>query len=485
MKKTSIKRNILYNTFYQILILVVPFITAPYVSRTIGVAGIGTYSYTLSIQTYFSMFAALGTASYGIREIARCRDNNEKRSRTFWEIEILTIITSLICLIVWGLMIFLNQDNKIIYLVLTMNLLSTMLDISWFYAGIEKFKYTIMQNSIFKILGVIALFIFIKEPNDLLLYITIMSLSTLLGTASMWLYLPKFLHKINFKELKIIRHFKETVVYFIPTIATSIYTVLDKTLIGVLTKEPKENGYYEQAIKIIHMASAVTYTSLNTVLSSRNSYLFKENKEKEIKNKIDLSINYILFLGIGMFFGIMVVIDKFVPIFYGEGYNEVSVLIKILSPLIFIIGISNCLGSQYYTPSGLRKKSTNFIIVGACANLILNLLLIPKFWSRGAAIATVAAELIITLLYLKFCNNFYSLKMVIKSSWKKIIAGILMAILILPIKLINISDIGILVIQIGIGILVYITSLFILKDKFVKQILKIIKEKIFKKQQIN
>ena len=200
-----------------------------------------------------------------------------------------------------------------------MNLLNTMFDISWFYAGMEQFKYTITQNSIFKILGVVALFMFIKQPNDLVLYVTIMSLSTLLGTMSMWIYLPKFLQKVNFKDLKIFNHFKETLIYFVPTIATSIYTVLDKTLIGVITKQPKENGYYEQAIKIINMASALTFTSLNTVLSSRNSYLFAEKEEEEIKNKINLSIDYILFLGIGMVFGIIAVADKFVPIFLRNG----------------------------------------------------------------------------------------------------------------------------------------------------------------------
>lgn len=478
MKKTSIKRNILYNTFYQVLTLILPFITAPYISRVIGAAGIGTYSYTLSIQTYFSMFAALGTASYGIREIARNRDDEYKRSKIFWEIELLTVITTTICLIGWMVVIGISNEYKIFFVILTMNLINTMFDISWFFAGMEQFKYTIIQNTFFKILGVVALFIFVKRPEDVTLYVLIMSLSTLLGTISMWLYLPKFIKKIKFKELKVFPHFKETLIYFIPTIATSVYTVLDKTLIGVITKEPKQNGYYEQAIKIINMASAVTFASLNTVLSSRNSYLFIEKKEDEIKKKINLSINYILFLGIGMVLGLMAVTDKFVPIFYGKGYDEVITLIKILSPLIIIIGISNCLGSQYYNPAGLRNRSAKFIIAGACTNLILNLILIPNFRARGAAVATIIAELTITMLYLKRCDGFYSFRLLLKFAWKKIIAGVGMIIIISLLNLLNIGDLGMLILQVSVGVLVYMTILFMIKDEFVVETFKQLRKKI-------
>lgn len=480
MKNTSIKKNILYNTFYQILTLILPFITAPYIARVIGAAGIGTYSYTVSIQTYFSMFAALGTASYGIREISRNREDKAKRSKLFLEIELLTVITTFVCLILWVILIGISNEYKIIFILLTMNLLNTMFDVSWFYAGMEQFKYTIIQNSIFKILGVVALFVFIKQPSDLNLYVTIMALSTLLGMMSMWIHLPKFIQRVKLRELKIIPHFKETLVYFIPTIATSVYTVLDKTLIGIITKEPKENGYYEQAIKIINMASAVTFASLNTVLSSRNSYLFAEKKEEEIKNKINVSINYILSLGIGMVFGLIAVADKFVPLFYGYGYDEVVTLMKILSPIIIIIGISNCLGSQYYNPAGLRSKSAKFIITGACVNLVLNLILIPKLWSKGAAIATIIAELTITILYLKCCNGYFSFRKLMVVGWKKLVAGIIMLSSINFINYINIATEAILFLQIIIGILIYMIMLFVFKDEFILETSKQIMKKLIK-----
>lgn len=466
MKNTSIKKNIVYNTIYQILTLIIPLITAPYISRVIGASGVGTYSYTLSIQTYFSLFAALGTVTYGTREIARNRNDKYQRSKIFWEIELLTVFTSMICLIIWILFISHIEDYKIYFVILTLNLFNTMFDISWFFGGLEQFKYTIIQNSIFKILGVFLIFLLVKSPNDLIMYISIMSITTLLGTMTMWMYLPKFLVKINAKELKIIRHFKETWIYFVPTIATSIYNVLDKTLLGLITKDQNENGYYEQATKIINMMCTLTFTSLNMVLGSRISYLFTQDNKDEIKEKINISMNYILFMGVGICFGLLAVSDKFVPLFFGDGYEKTIILIKMLSPIIVIIGISNCLGSQYYNPAGLRAKSAKFIIVGSIINLILNIILIPHFKSYGATVATIIAETTISVLYLKNCNKYFLFSRLVSISWKKIVAGISMFIGIYFINYIKINSCILIFAQVIIGIFIYISCLTVLKDSF-------------------
>jgi O-antigen/teichoic acid export membrane protein len=484
MKQTSIKKNLVLSTLYQILTLIIPFITAPYISRVIGATGVGIYSYTVSIQTYFSMFAALGTVSYGARAIARVRNDEKKRSKLFWEIEILTIITSCICLVAWAILIVFSKEYKIYYLILTLNLFNTMFDISWFYTGLEQLKYTVIQNSIFKILGVILLLLCVKSPNDLALYMGIMTLTTLLGTMSMWIYLPKFLKKVKLKEIKIFYHFKETLIYFVPTIATSIYTVLDKTLIGMITSDASENGYYEQATKIINMAKTLTFTALNTVLGSRISYLFAEEKYDEIHKRIDTSMNYILFMGFAIMFGLFAVSDRFVPLFFGQGYEKVILLIKILSPLVIIIGISNCLGSQYYNPAGLRSKSAKFIIIGSITNLILNLILIPKLWSYGATIATIIAETIISLLYLKYCDGYLTLKKLIKFSWKKLLSAIIMFLCIFKLKYWNYSDLIVISTQFILGAIIYLISLICLKDEFVINIYNTqIKSKIFMKKE--
>lgn len=470
MKQPSLKKNFVLNTIYQILIIVIPFISMPYISRVLGAGGVGTYSYTYSIQTYFAMFAALGTVTYGTREIARVRENEEERSRLFWEIELLTVLTSLACLILWGIWILFNHEYRMCYVILTINIIAVIFDISWFYAGMEQFEYIVRQNTIFKVLGLISLFVFVKNESDLYLYIAIMAASTLLGNMTMWLYLGRFLKKVNVKEFNLKRHFKETLIYFVPTIATSIYSVLDKTLIGAITKDANENGYYEQATNIVNAAKVVSFVAINGVMESRSSFLFAQGKTDRVKSMIEDSMNYILFMGFGLIFGLVGVADEFVPWFFGPGFYKVPVLIKMLSPVIVIIGVSHCLGSQYYTPSGRRAQSAKFIITGSVINLVLNLILIPKFWSYGAVIASVIAECVITFLYMRNCDGYLRLSQLVKIGWKKLLAGIIMAVVLI---IIHIN----MFIEIIIGIALYIICLVILRDSSISQGIRMLKNK--------
>lgn len=477
-KHPSIKKNLVLSTAYQILSVLTPFITAPYVSRVLGADGIGVFSYTNSVQMYFSLFAALGIASYGNREIARKRDNTEERSKVFWEIQILKFFTSGICLLGWGAFVYYSKQYRIVYLVLSINLLTTMFDITWFYTGLEQFVYTVVRNTIVRLLEVILLFILIKDKDDLVLYIALMSAGAFLGALSMWISLPKFLVKVKLRNLKFRNHLKETIIYFIPTIATSIYTVLDKTLIGVITKSESENGYYEQANKVLGIVKALVYGSLNAVLGSRISYLFAEKKYEEIKQRIELSMNFILFMGFGCCFGIIGIASNFVPIFFGAGYEPVVFLLQVLSPTVLIIGISNCLGSQYYTPAGYRGKSSLFIIIGSVVNIICNVILIPRLQSVGAAIGTLIAESLIALLYLRFCNGYFIISQFIRCGWKKIVSAIFMLIVVLFIGKIELNPFVLIIMQILIGVIVYCACLIFIKDVFVhKFILKRLKSR--------
>ena len=475
----SLKKNIAISTLYQILIIILPLITAPYIARVLGPDQSGVYDYTNSIMTYFAMFAALGTASYGVREIARVRDDAAMRSKLFWEIELMTVMTSTVCIIAWFIFIAITPQYKVIYLVLTMGLLSTMFDISWFFAGMEQFKYTVTKNAACKLIGVILMFLFVKKEEDLLLYIIIMISSTMIGNLSMWLYVPRFVEKVDFRTLTFRKHFHETLIYFVPTVATSIYTVLDRTLIGVITKNKAENGFYHYAMQIVNMMKALTFSSLNMVLGSRLSFLFAEKKYDEIKEKIADSTNYILFMGYGICFGVIGVAKRFVPVFLGPGYDRVATMLILMSPIVIIIGISNCLGSQYYTPAGYRKLSAKYIIIGAVVNLLLNLLLIPKYWGYGAITASLIAESVITILYMKNCNGYLRVETIIKDSWKKIIAGLVMLIVIRALDGIISSDILALLVEIAVGFTVYCAVIVLLRDSFMTDLLlgKVLKKK--------
>ncbi|WP_416196721.1 oligosaccharide flippase family protein [Selenomonas sp.] len=468
MVNPSIKKNVILSTAYQILTVITPFITAPYIARVLGADGVGIVSYTESIQTYFSMFAALGTVGYGTREIARVRNDVASRSKLFFEIELLTIFTTTFCLMLWFCWIYANENYRVYYLVWTMTILSVAFDISWLYMGLEQFQYIVYRNAFFRILGIVALFLFVKTHDALAIYIAITAGSALLGNISMWMYLPKLIIRVEWRRLRILPHFKETIIYFIPTIATSIYTVLDKTLLGVFVGSAAENGYYEQTTKIIRISQSLTFAALNSVLEARMSLLFAERKFVEIHDRIKKSIDYILFMGFGVVFGLIGVSDVFVPWFFGPGYDKVIPLLQLMSPIILIIGISNCLGSQYYTPAGLRKTSAKFIIIGSVVNLLLNLILIPYLWSYGAVISSLIAETTISILYLKFCGDYLNIKIIAGRAWKKFVSAVIMFLVIYTIPKFIGTGIVTFIIQVVVGVAVYSCTLFVLRDSFVK-----------------
>lgn len=477
-QKESIRKNYIYNTLYQILTLIIPFITAPYISRVLGSNGVGIYAFVNSVVTYFTLFAALGTFSYGQREISMHRNHPEETSRLFWEIEILSITTTGIALIAWIIWIFISTQYTVYYQVLTMSVVAVAFDISWYFSGLENFRYIVIRNSIVKLAGMILLFLFVKNKNDTLLYVGIMSATGLLGNISMWTYLPKMLTKVDIKTLHPFKvHLKQTFAYFIPTIATSVYTVLDKTMIGIITHSGSENGYYEQATKIIRVAETLLF-SLNTVMSSRQSYLFSEGKTAEIKEKITKSFEYLFGLAIPFMFGIIAVAGNFVQWFYGPGYKPTIPILWIMSPLPLVICVSNILGSQYLTPSGQRVRSSKGIIAGAIVNFISNSLLIPRYGAKGAAAASVIAESVISIVYVQMSKEFISWKKIWQIAWKKLIAGFVMFWLIWFIGKNYNGNFMITVAQILLGATVYGIVLYFLKDMLVVEFYKMIRGRI-------
>lgn len=483
---SKIKRNFILNTAFQVLRLITPLVVTPHISRVLGADGVGIFSYTYSIVYYFTLFAVLGTTTYGAREIARVQDKPEERSHLFWEIWLLAATTSVISVVGWGVFVLINSQYRLYYMILTLYILAAMADISWFFTGLEKFPAVVGKNIAVRLAEVALTLWLVQKPQHLVLYCAIMAGGTFFGNLSLWIGVGKSLVKVNFSKLRPFRHLKGTLIYFVPTIATSVYTMLDKTLIGMITRDTAQNGYYEQATKIVNVAKAITFTSLNMVVGPRSVHLYAQGKFDEVKKMLHTSLNFMLLMAFGISFGIAGIADLFVPWFFGDGFSEVTLLLKVLAPIIIVISVSNTLGYQYYDPAGLRSKSANYIIVGAGCNLCLNLLLIPYLKSAGAIIGSVAAETVITALYLKNCDGFLKLRSVLQMSWKRLIAGAVMFAFLqwrTPAYNSVMLDIAWLVVQ---AMAVYFAVLFIVRDKFLIDFLKSyyskIKAKLSKQQ---
>lgn len=474
MDKKVIK-NYLYNLGYQVLIILLPLVTTPYVSRVLGAKGIGTYGYTNSITQYFILFGCIGLNLYGQREIAYYQNDIQKRSKVFFELLLLRIITVSISIILYYFSFCQNPTYGYIFSIQIIDVVASMFDISWLYQGMEDFKKIVLRNTLVKICGLIIIFMFVKSPADLPIYVLSYSATLLLGNLSMWMYLPKFVKKVSLKYLNIQKHLKPTIVLFLPQIATSIYTMLDKTMIGALTNNTAEVGYYEQSQKIIRMAMTIA-TSLGTVMLPRVANLFKEGKLDEVKESMYTSFQFISFLTFPLCFGLIGISKGFVPWFFGEGYGKVVYNLMVISPIIIIIGYSNVIGTQFLLPTGRQKEYTLSVCTGTVVNLCCNFLLIPMLLSYGAAIATVIAELSVTLVQVIATRRTFSYKHIFKLVYKYIVAAFLMLVVLLFLS--NIMSVGILytVIQMTVGCFVYFIVLIVLKDSSVYTVLKKIKK---------
>lgn len=479
--KKNIAKNYVYNLIYQLLTILLPFVTTPYVSRVLGAENIGIYGYTFSIITYFVLFGSLGVALYGQREIAYVQDNKKQRTNKFWEISIIRTLSMIIVAILYISIFCIKGDYVIYYRIFFLYMISYTFDISWFFQGIEEFGKIVFRNIVIKSLSIVFIFLCIHTQEDLGKYILIYVLGELFGNLSLWLYLPKYIGKPKLKELQIKQHLKPTIMLFLPQIATQIYTVLDKTMIGNITNNMESVGFYEQAQKIMR-AALVIITSLGTVMASRIANIYASEEKEKIKKHITTSFNYVFFLGIPIMFGIIIIAEKFVPWFYGSGYESVAGLLSVMSVLLLIIGMSNITGMQYLIPVKKQNIYTWSVVVGCIVNVIFNFILIKWYEAIGAVISSIIAELVILLIQVFAIRKEIDFLKIIKSSLKYWISGVVMFIVTYSVMLqLEISVINTCM-EILIGVMVYVIMLLILKDKFffslLNQVIKGVKNKI-------
>ena len=394
-KRKSFAANYIFNLLYQVLAIALPLITTPYLSRVLGADGIGRYSFVQSIVSYFALAAALGSTLYGQRLIARASSDPEERSRRFWEILLFRVIGAATAALIYCLCILPASSDMLLYTVAAIEILTVAFDITWFYQGMEDFQPIAVCTAIGRLLAIVAIFVFVKTKEDLVVYVICYCASILAGNLFSWAGVRKYLVGVSPRSLRIGQHILPSLALFASQFAIQIYTVLDKTMIGLITQSDFENGYYEQSQKLIKVLIALV-TSLGVVMASRVAVLWKENKKKEVYDLMYGSFRFTFALGIPMAAGCMLILSRFVPVFYGDGFDPVIPIIRVLCLMFPVIGASNIIGIQLLVPTGREKYLTRSVMVGAGVNVVLNAVMIPLWGAMGAGIASVIAECAVT-----------------------------------------------------------------------------------------
>lgn len=472
----KIIKNYFYNVGYQVLVLILPLITTPYVSRVLGPEGVGINAYTNSIAQYFILLASLGISLYGNREIAYVREDSKKLTCTFLEIQIVKTLTTVIAYIVF--MFFLCWYTRYNYYLLlqSLNVVAVLFDISWLYMGLEDFKKTVIRNTLVKILSIILIFVFVKSSNDVGIYIFILAISTLLGNLTLWPFLNDILDRnIDIKEIHPLRHVRPTITLFIPQIATQVYLVLNKTMLGII-EGTKYSGFYNYSDSLVKMVLALA-TALGTVMLPHIANAFANKEYDKVNQLLYKSFDYVTVVSIPMAFGLAGIANTLVPVFYGRGYYPVSKAMIIESVVIVLISWSGTVGTQYLLPTNRVKQYTTSIILGAIVNIILNFPLITKWGLYGAMMSTVFSELIVTLYQLYCIKNIVELKILFSYSTKYFISGIIMFIPVYIISLVMNNSITTIILELIVGMVVYSTLIVIFRKELINEVIKRLKNK--------
>ena len=480
MKTASVKKNFMYQLMYEMLVIILPFVTSPYITRVIGAEGLGKYSYSYSVAYYFVLFAMLGLKNYGNRAIAQSRDIQDELDETFSNIVSLHIIISLICCAGYLVYAFNIKDERTYAIIQIAYVLSALFDISWFYFGIEKFKLTVMRNTIIRILNVVCVFAFVRDGDDLWKYCAIMSVGMLLSQMSLWIPLRKY---VNFKKpewSKMVIHIKPLCILFIPAIAVSLYKYMDKIMIGALSNKT-QLGYYENAEKVINVPMTII-SSFGTVMLPKMSNLAKSEDRKTSERYMQASMRYVMCLAFALAFGLAGVGKVFAPVFWGTEFNLSGTIIMGLAITIPFIAFANIIRTQYLIPIGKDKEYLISVICGAIINLIINGLLISKIGAIGATVGTIFAEILVCVIQCIAVRKELPLLTYMKNSLAFIGAGIVMFAGVYGIGKYMKTGILTLVVQVMAGIILYglftVVYLYHIKDDvFMKMFRKILRRK--------
>ena len=470
-------KNMMYNTVYQVLILILPLITAPYVSRTLGTTGVGIYSSTAAWLGYFVLAGGLGITLYGNREIAYHQKDKESRSRVFYELLSLKFITVALALIAYLVFVFLQNKWQPYFLLQGITLIAVAFDVSWFFMGLENFKVIVVRNTIIRLLLTVAIFVFVKKPNDLWLYILLLALSTLIGNMTVWPFLRREIIKIPFRSLNIFQHLRPVTMLLLPQVSITIYTSLNKNLLQIFSGLDSV-AYFTQTYMII-ILGATLVSSFNSAFLPHLSGLFSSGESDKVKPLILKSIDLGNCISILCVSGIIGVSQTFAVFYFGKNFAPVGSLLGVGASTIFFLALTNALSTQYLLAAKKMHEYMMSTIVGLIVNIVFNLTLIPILGTMGAIIATILTEVGVASYILWKLRDLFGLREVFHGVWKYLIGGVLVFIFLDLINKTVPASISSYLIQTIIAVLIYSVTLYVLRapvnaliSPYIKKIVK-------------
>lgn len=473
-------KNYLYNASYQILNILIPLITVPYISRVLGAHDVGINEYTNSWVTFFYLMGQMGVTLYGNREVAYHRDDLYERSRTFWGVEALQLLTVSASLLAYlAAVLLFSTTFRHYFLLQGIWIIATGLDISWYFMGLEEFKITVVRNTFVRLISIVLIFTIIKDTNDLGKYIVILGGTQLVGNLTLWPYLKGNLIWVKISKWHPFKHFYPALLLFIPTITTQVYLVLNRLMLGRMSTQVAL-GNFGQADKIVKFVLAVV-TATGTVMLPHVANKFAKGDIKGVRDSLYSSFNFVSAISVPMMFGLMAISTKLAPWFLGADFELAGRIMFLESPIIVLIAWSNVTGTQYLMPVNRVKEYTTSVTVGAVSNVIFNLFLIEGWGANGAAVATVLSEFLVSATQIAMIRGTIKRRKLFHEQWKYFLCGFLMYLVVNRICMIVNMTIANLLLEVIIGAGIYFLGLVLTKASILGEAQKLISRRFSKK----
>ncbi len=478
----SLAKNGAFYLVYNILNVIFPFITGIYAAHVLLPGDVGTVDWARNIAQYFVMFSFLGIPTYGLREVARVRDDKEKLNKLASELYVINFLSTMVFLSVYVTMIFAVPAFRAqiwLFLVVGISIAMNTCDITWLYEGLEEFQFITIRNIIFKALSFGVLVLFVHSPDDYLIY----AFTTVIGTIGNHLLnmIASRRHvKFSFRKLDLKRHLKPIFILVTVNLALEIQALVDVTMLGAMC--PSENvAYYSYARKIQTIIMQIMHT-FTIVGVPRMTYLWGKGDKEGFNQIISKTFKLILLLAIPAIIGIWFVAEYAVTLVYTEAYFASAGVLQILSFYWLLSPLGYLLGSRVLVIAKKEPFMTISVGAGAVLNIILNAIMIPLWQERGAAIATIIGEMVVLTLSLCFSKRYFKLRNVVGSVVKILLAGALMGGYLFTIQLFVTGATLCFILQLAGSVLIYALALILMREETLFEGFRMVKNKFARKR---
>lgn len=472
----SLAKNSLYNVIYRVISVLFPLIMISYASKVLQPQGIGKVSSAQNIAQYFVLIAALGLPTYGTKKIAACCGDTNKINQTFSELFVINFCSTLLCSVVYYMMIIafpFYRERFPVYAAAGLAIVFNFFNIDWYYQGIEEYKYIMLRGLMVKILSLAFVFIFVRTEKDYVAYALILTLSKVAN------YLFNIIHvrsriKFLIKNINPLQHLKPVLVLLSAAIAVEIYTLADTTMLTFMCGDTIV-GYYSNSIKCISVIRTLI-AAVCAVFLPRLSFYYAKGDLENFNGLITRGFKILFTFTLPAAIGCALVASDFIPLLFGASFTGSITTTQILSISIITVAFSNFIGYQILVTIGKEKIMLISTVVGAVVNVIMNYFLIRLMQHNGAAIASVITEGTVAMIQLISIRKSVKIGSMLRECIiPSTVGALLLAIILISIRSTMCEGILRLIVCVVLGVLIYMITNMLLKNDMVSMIIRKVK----------